>query len=534
MSRLNESSDQSTGVGDSHAPSAPPFAPPQGQGPAGYPPQPNYPPPPSYPPPVYPPPSYPPQGYPSAQGYTPAQDYPPPGYPMVPDYPQSNYPQTNYPQPIYPQQDFPPQNYPQQGYNDVINNQPSSAPLGPPSSGLQQSPSAHLQYAVEILIFSFVGWAWLAIREYIGQTPVIDAAVIIIVLASAAFNILAALVAGSASNFAPFANAFFSHVVTINVLYIYSLAESLVSSTHHIECFGPVVNGTLSKTYATAFFGGLPLHQAFASVTVAFLFVLLLVACAQARACSPNPVDWFLRGTPHAIAIAIGTHLLAFTFNAPLASKWQAMSYIITGYLVILALAMVDFSWLSEVVSGPRTPTRIVNDQLIQAMIEIITLVVVIALLDTLSLMLFQTVSWPLVVSLCVPLVLNLILLFNKAYDAYLIGRGDLTPLAKYKLQYVQYDSADPSYPTNAPPPQTASAPGPNQPNQPVSSRFHRSAQVSAQRAFQNIQTSSTRIPIQQRRGESAINWGGLLSRPTITTITGPRIAPFIDRKKVH
>ena len=510
--------------------------------------------------PVYVPSGYPPTGYPVAgypePGY-PQTGYPQPGYPQT-GYPQTGYPQTGYPQPGYPQPgypqtpplDYPPPVYPAPGYPFPPAGFPGPSPI-PGSETPPADSTRHLKYAVEILIFAFVGWAWLAVREYLGPTPVLDVAVIILVLCSAAFNLLAALIAGSAASFAPFARAFSSHVVIIGVLYIYSLAESMGPDTHKIRCTGPVVNATLSRTYATAFFGGVTLHQVLASVTVPFLFVLLLIACAQSRACTPNPGDWLLRGTPQAIAIVIGSHLLVFTFRAPLASTQPVMTYIVAAYLAILALVVIDFSWLSAVVSGQRSPARIVNDQLIQTAVELISLVFVTVLLNTLSLMLFDIVSWPLIAGTGIPLLSSIIMLFNKLYDAYIMWRRDPSALAQYNWQYSQ----EPNQPiqfnqivqTNQPIPavnyntsaiqnagqavytQNAQQNAPTAPAAPpaITSRFRniqmRLPAPRLERQAPNINQTPTNATINQA---PTINWDGFLSRP--------RTTPYIDRKKVR
>ena len=73
-----------------------------------------------------------------------------------------------------------------------------------------QSPdgsSKHVFYAIELLVFAFVGWGWLAVREYLGRTPVMDVVVVISVIVCTLLNMAMALVISSTRDFAPLAHA---------------------------------------------------------------------------------------------------------------------------------------------------------------------------------------------------------------------------------------------------------------------------------------------------------------------------------------
>ena len=65
---------------------------------------------------------------------------------------------------------------------------------GPANPVKSKRSSKHTVYAIEILIFALVGWGWLAIREFMGVTPVMDVAVLLCLLISAAINLALALV----------------------------------------------------------------------------------------------------------------------------------------------------------------------------------------------------------------------------------------------------------------------------------------------------------------------------------------------------
>ena len=44
--------------------------------------------------------------------------------------------------------------------------------------------SKHVIYAIEILVFTVAGWGWLAVREFMGATPVMDVSVLFCLLIS--------------------------------------------------------------------------------------------------------------------------------------------------------------------------------------------------------------------------------------------------------------------------------------------------------------------------------------------------------------
>ena len=207
--------------------------------------------------------------------------------------------------------------------------------------------SKHIAYAVQLLIFTLVGWGWLSLRELLGSTPVLDVVVFVSLLSAGVINLCLALVFYSIGQFEGYAQAFFSHSLAVWILYCYSLLESTGSGYTPLVC---QKNGsyTLPSTYASAFFGGLPVHQAAAAVTLAFLTVHLIISAAQVRASVQMPRQWFAPGTGQAVMVLICLHLVIFVFCAPLQAGNHALAGVVAVVTALLWLSMIRFDWLAS------------------------------------------------------------------------------------------------------------------------------------------------------------------------------------------
>ena len=184
-----------------------------------------------------------------------------------------------------------------------------------PQKTQRKRSSRHMMFAVELFIFSIVGWGWLAVREYMGATPVMDASVILCLFISASINLVLALVYHTTDQFKNSAQGFLAHTLSIWVLYAYSLYESTIPRQTPL-CCGSASTFSASQTYAAAYFGGLPLHQTVAAVTLAFLSVFLLLAAVQVRVCLEDPREWLLMKTGLAVVCLVSFQLGLFTTNA--------------------------------------------------------------------------------------------------------------------------------------------------------------------------------------------------------------------------
>ncbi len=241
--------------------------------------------------------------------------------------------------------------------------------------------SRHLMFAVEILVFSIVGWGWLAIREYMGAPPVMDISVLIGLLVSAVINMAMALLYYTADQFENAARGFFSHVLSIWVLYLYSLIESMT------EAWGPLCCGgestySVARTYSAAYFGGLQFHQAFGAVTLSFISVFLVLAAGQVKACVQDTRAWLLRQAGVSLVCLVSIHVGLFAVRAGVCSGRS------TGQFGI-ALAILAWIFMSDVLPFVISRLRPLVDEskrLIQAMLELVFILLMMALSLVLSL----------------------------------------------------------------------------------------------------------------------------------------------------
>lgn len=175
--------------------------------------------------------------------------------------------------------------------------------------------SKHVIYAIEILVFTVAGWGWLAVREFMGATPVMDVSVLFCLLISSTINLVLALIFYTTDQFKNAAHGFFAHTFSIWILYAYSLYESTTGGWDPLCCNG-VSTYSVTKTYASAYFGGLPLHQTAGAITMAFLSVFLILASGQLRVCIDDPRKWLPRKVTTSLVCLISFHLGLFVLNS--------------------------------------------------------------------------------------------------------------------------------------------------------------------------------------------------------------------------
>jgi hypothetical protein len=239
-------------------------------------------------------------------------------------------------------------------------NPPNIQPQTPTSSlqfipELRERSSRHMIYATEILIFTLVGWGWLAVREFMGATPVMDTSVLICLLITALANLVLALVYHTTDQFKTAAQGFFAHTLSLFILYVYSLLESVTPNWGPLCCDG-ASSFSVTKTYAAAYFGALPLHQTAGAITAAFLFVLLVLAAGQVRVCLPDPREWLTGKVSTAVACLVSFHLGLFTLNSKACDG--EMGGAVIGIATVAWVLMLDIPavlWLT------RTPITLIQ-----------------------------------------------------------------------------------------------------------------------------------------------------------------------------
>ena len=264
--------------------------------------------------------------------------------------------------------------------NPNINNniaQPESLPAEQkkPKKEDSEPSSAHLLYAVEMLMFALVGWAWLAVREIMGDTPVLEVTVLLVMLVSSVLNLLLALTYYTTDQFKHPAQAFLNHTACVWLLYIFCQLQSSTDGRGNICC---VEDGTkqsqfsLRLTYKAAYFGGLALHQPPAAITLAFLSIFLILAASQARVCIENPREWPLHGkAPLAVICLLCLQQGVFGVTAPVC-KDQDVAAAVIGVIVFAWLALLDLPWILSIFLHPEPMV-----QLIQAGLEVVLTILI-------------------------------------------------------------------------------------------------------------------------------------------------------------
>ena len=229
---------------------------------------------------------------------------------------------------------------------------------------ISKKESMQFMYPIELLIFAFIGWGWLAIREFMGNTPVMDATVVIVTIVSSVINLLACAVCTEPSQFQPFARAHLSHMFSLWMFYLYSLIESIAAGNVKVCCGNPKtttpISISLAQSYTSTYFGGIQFHQAFCVITLAYLTVCVFISAAQARACAmqqhyhqvdkDHPVSWsILRGTVSTIAILVSLHCSMFEIRAPLCSHLSEFSTGVMSFAILAWITMADLYWIYTV-----------------------------------------------------------------------------------------------------------------------------------------------------------------------------------------
>jgi hypothetical protein len=212
--------------------------------------------------------------------------------------------------------------------------------------------SRHLFYALELLVFVVVGWGWLAMREFMSATPVLDVTVFICLLASSVINLCLALAYYTTDQFKSSAQGFFAHTLTVWVLYIYSISESTTVGQSLICCNNSdssIKTFSVSKSYSAAYYGSLPFHQTAGAVTLAFLTVFLILAAGQLRVCLEDPREWLLRKTTTYITCLVSCHLGLFSLNSR-ACEVDGLGRTVIGLAISAWLLTID---VPELYFGP-------------------------------------------------------------------------------------------------------------------------------------------------------------------------------------
>lgn len=322
----------------------------------------------------------------------------------------------------------------------------ATAPVdgGPPSDAQESSSdSKHVFYAVELFIFAFVGWGWLAIREYLGKTPVMDVVVVISVMVCSILNLAMALSTPSPREFEPSAHAYVSHCLVLWVVYVYSLSESTRLDTGTLCCVDAAGSQGSSfsagPTHAAAFFGGLPMHQVPGVVTVAYLTVVLLVAGAQARACTLHPKDWEVRGLGLSITALVAIHLGVYLIGVPLCNNEKALGAVSVIAGVIAVILMLDYDWvMGEVIYSvflrhARSDQQRRDHRLLRSSIQAVGLVFILLFCLTVALGVEKSLSIPLLIVFLVSVVVYILALANESvtlYGSKILGIEKWTPPA--------------------------------------------------------------------------------------------------------
>ena len=229
----------------------------------------------------------------------------------------------------------------------------------------------HLLYALEILLFALVGWGWVAVRELMGGTPVLDVSVLLSVLVCSVMNLVLALVYPTQAQFKGAAKALLNLALCLLLLYSLSLAQSTANDASPICCEGGGNTFSLRLTFRAAYFGGLALHQPPAAITLAYLCVFLVLTAAQARSCAPKPRDWLLGQLPLVLACHLGLQPAMFVLKAPLCQGKEA-----AGFLVALIvggwLALLTETWVKRL-AAKKAPTD--TARLVQVFLELFLII---------------------------------------------------------------------------------------------------------------------------------------------------------------
>jgi hypothetical protein len=139
-------------------------------------------------------------------------------------------------------------------------------------------------YAVEAWILSFIGWAWLCMRNMWGPS-LLDDFVIYSTMGLSTLNLILAAITGPA-NITEISKAYCGAILTLWVFYAYSIMDSLPlykfgahyapTNTTKICC----PNADIQKTYRQLLFAGSDFFLLPSSVTASYLTIQMLIAGA--------------------------------------------------------------------------------------------------------------------------------------------------------------------------------------------------------------------------------------------------------------
>jgi hypothetical protein len=272
-----------------------------------------------------------------------------------------------------------PQSIPgQQSSDDIVNEEDQkeddkiqSSPIDEPKEQKEKEEdnSIPLVYPVEIFIFALLGWAWLSFREMLGSTPVLDAGVVISLLVTGTLNLLLSILLPDKESFKPWAKSFSGQAISIWILYLHSIIESVGGEGSMTVCCGGGIKKdgiSFSKVQAEVFFGGLLMHQIFAIITFCFLTVQMFVSLLQVRA---NHVlskgstlrNWIPKETWTATFVLLILHTILFSVSSLNCNRYFELVMVIIILAVLIWLMMVSPAKIIIAVSKrkhrPYTPS---------------------------------------------------------------------------------------------------------------------------------------------------------------------------------
>lgn len=219
-----------------------------------------------------------------------------------------------------------------------------------PTEKKEEDDSIPLVYPVEIFIFALLGWAWLSFREMLGSTPVLDAGVVISLLITGSLNLLLSTLLPDKESFKPWAKSFAGQAISIWILYLHSIIESVSSDGSMTVCCGGGVKKdgiSFSKAQAEVFFGGLFMHQVFAIITFCFLTVKMFVSLLQVRAnhaLSKHSTlrNWIPKETWTATFVLLTLHTVLFSVSSLNCNRYFELVMVIIILVVLIWLMMVS------------------------------------------------------------------------------------------------------------------------------------------------------------------------------------------------
>jgi hypothetical protein len=274
-------------------------------------------------------------------------------------------------------------------------------------------------FAVELVVFGFIGWSWLAFREMMSETPVLDVTVLITNLIVSGLNIALALIFSNIESFTSCAQAHFSHSFAQWLLYIYSFSQSVNGGWEPLCCTQGDTKASLARTYVAAYFGSVRFNEIAAPLTLAFLTIILLISAGQVRACQPEPFHWMVRSSGAAVACLISIHLLLFVSHAHLCQRWNVYELIVLITAGGAFLGMIDLGWIWSGIRGEQNQWWSRMDRFVGVFIEFMLLVALSILTVILNGLIAKGISWTILICLGLPVTGTLFLILREAAELY-------------------------------------------------------------------------------------------------------------------